>query len=141
MFELHQILANDTVMVTDWPLCRILLMNDSTFPWLIMVPRRHGIQEIHELSADDRHALTEEIAMVAQRLQNMTGAAKMNVAALGNVVHQLHVHVIARGPGDPAWPKPIWGQCPPKPYAPGQLEHQLTALRAVLQPLRSSSCC
>lgn len=116
MFDLHPRLQADTIPLTDWPLCRILLMNDSAWPWLVLAPRRHGVTEIHELDAGDREILIQEMAAAAHRLQNLTGADKMNVAALGNVVPQLHIHIIARTTEDPAWPKPVFGFQPPQPY-------------------------
>lgn len=132
MFRLHDRLAADTVAVTDWPLCRVLLMNDATYPWLILVPRRDGISEIHQLDAADRTLLTEEMAEAARRLQDLTGAIKMNVAALGNVVPQLHVHVVARFAEDAAWPRPVWGVVPGSAYEPAALEARLAELRAAL---------
>jgi len=116
MFELHPRLKADTIPVIDWPLCRILLMNECAWPWLVLVPRRHGITEIHELDAGDREMLIQEIAAISTRLQNLSGADKMNVAALGNMVPQLHIHVIARFKDDPAWPKPVFGFQTPNPY-------------------------
>lgn len=116
MFELHPRLKADTIPVVDWPLCRILLMNECAWPWLVLVPRRHGITEIHELDAGDREMLIQEIAAASTRLQNLSGADKMNVAALGNMVPQLHIHVIARFKDDPAWPKPVFGFQAPNPY-------------------------
>ncbi|CAA7617631.1 Histidine triad (HIT) protein [Magnetospirillum sp. LM-5] len=116
MFELHPRLTADTIPVTDWPLCRVMLMRDANYPWLVLVPRRHGVTEIHELDQSDRQTLIEEIAAASQRLQNLTQAYKINVAALGNVVPQLHIHVIARFTTDPAWPAPVWGKVPAKPY-------------------------
>ena len=106
MFELHPRLAADTREVTRLSLCRVLLMNDRRFPWLILVPARADIREIHQLSAPDRATLVEEIATVAQAMETLHKADKMNVAALGNQVPQLHVHVIARFTSDPAWPNP-----------------------------------
>jgi diadenosine tetraphosphate (Ap4A) HIT family hydrolase len=129
MFELHERLAADTVTVTDWPLCRILLMNDSSYPWLVLVPCRHGVTEIHELDVADRATLIEEMAEAARRLHHHCKADKMNVAALGNVVPQLHVHVIARFAADAAWPKPIWGVVPAKPYGEADLAAQIATLR------------
>lgn len=116
MFELHPRLKADTIAVTDWPLCRILLMNDSAWPWLVLVPRRPDMREIHDLGRDDRQILMDEIAAASQGLQRFTGADKMNVAALGNVVAQLHVHVIARFTTDPAWPRPVFGVQPAIAY-------------------------
>ncbi|MBF0324410.1 MAG: HIT family protein [Alphaproteobacteria bacterium] len=127
MFELHPRLTADTIPVTDWPLCRVMLMRDANYPWLVLVPRRHGVTEIHELDQSDRQTLIEEIAAASQRLQNLTQAYKINVAALGNVVQQLHVHVIARFTTDPAWPNPVWGAVPAKPYADSEMTRLLEA--------------
>lgn len=132
MFALHERLEADTVFVTDWPLCRVLLLNDANYPWLVLVPRRHGVCEIHELDASDRAVLVEEIADAAHRLQNHAKAHKMNVGALGNVVPQLHVHVIARFTDDAAWPRPVWGAVPGVPYDPAALAARVAELRAVL---------
>lgn len=132
MFDLHERLALDTVAVTDWPLCKILLMRDANYPWLILVPRRRAISEIHELDNDDRLQLVEEMAAASHRLQNLTQAQKMNVAALGNVVPQLHVHVVARFTGDAAWPRPIWGVVPARPYGEDELERRVAEIRAAL---------
>lgn len=116
MFALHERLEADTIFVADWPLCRILLLNDANYPWVVLVPRRHGVSELHELDPYDRQVLVEEITDASHRLQNHVKAHKMNVAALGNVVPQLHVHIVARYDTDPAWPKPVWGVVPGKPY-------------------------
>lgn len=130
MFELHERLAADTVTITDWPLCRILLMNDATYPWLILVPRRHGVTEMHELDPSDRATLMEEITEASRRLHHHANADKMNVAALGNVVPQLHVHVIARFVGDAAWPKPVWGVMPAQPFGEAELARKIAELQA-----------
>lgn len=131
MFILHERLEADTVFITDWQLCRVLLLNDANYPWLVLVPRRHGVSELHELDRDDRQMLVEEMADAAHRLQNHVKAKKMNVAALGNVVPQLHVHVVARFEDDPAWPRPIWGVVPTLPYEPEALEAKVAELRRV----------
>lgn len=115
-FELHPRLAADTVLATDWALSRVLLMNDVRYPWLVLVPRRAGLTELHQLSVEDRAFLMEEIALAGERLKALTGAAKINTGALGNLVPQLHIHVVARSPGDAAWPGPVWGQGTPTPY-------------------------
>lgn len=132
MFTLHERLEADTAFVTDWPLCRVLLMNDANYPWLILVPRRNGVSEMHELDQDDRQTLMDEMTDAAHRLQNHTKAHKMNVAALGNVVPQLHVHVIARFREDAAWPRPIWGVAPAAPYEPDALAARVAELRRLL---------
>ncbi|MBF0094205.1 MAG: HIT domain-containing protein [Alphaproteobacteria bacterium] len=129
MFVLHPRLAADTVPLLVWPLCHVLLMNDSAYPWLILVPARPDIGELHQLSAGDRAVLIEEIARAAEGLAETTGAHKINTAALGNVVPQLHVHVIARFRHDPAWPRPVWGVHPAVPYAESGLADLRSRLR------------
>lgn len=131
MFTLHERLVADTTHIIDWPLCSVLLLNDSTYPWVVLVPRRHGVVEIHELDKDDRQTLIEEITEASQRLQNTTKANKINVAALGNVVPQLHVHVIARFTTDAAWPRPVWGAVPAQPFTPAALAAEAARLAKV----------
>ncbi|HEY5338782.1 MAG TPA: HIT family protein [Rhizomicrobium sp.] len=109
MFHLHSRLEADTTLICDWGLSRVLLMNDARFPWLILVPRRAGLSEIHDLKHAERMVLIEEISRASDGLKAVTGAHKINVGALGNMVHQLHVHVVARSEGDAAWPGPVWG--------------------------------
>lgn len=132
MFVLHERLAADTVPVMDWPLCRILRMNDATYPWLVLVPRRAGLTEMHELDKADREILMEEMTEIARRLQKLTQAPKMNIAALGNVVPQLHVHVIARTTSDAAWPRPVFGVVPAQPFDPAELAAELASLKQIL---------
>jgi len=120
-FVLHPTLAKDTVEVARVPLCRVLLMNDRRFPWLILVPEREAVREIHELPPEDRAVLIEEIAQAGALLARLFQPDKVNVGALGNVVPQLHVHVIARFAADPAWPGPVWGSGAAEPYADGEL--------------------
>lgn len=115
-FTLHPRLEADTAFVADGPLSRLLLMNDARYPWLILVPRHTGLVELTDLSPPDRATLMDEIARAAQTLKHLTSAAKLNVGALGNLVPQLHVHIVARNPGDPAWPGPVWGHSPAVPY-------------------------
>lgn len=129
MFELHPRLAADTHEVARLGLCRVLLMNDRRFPWLILVPERADVREVHELSAADRAQLIEEIARVAGAMQRFHRADKMNVAALGNQVPQLHVHVIARYTTDPAWPNPVWGKGTAEPYA----DREIAAVAATVK--------
>jgi len=121
-FELHSRLAADTAFVADWKLCRVLLMNDARYPWLILVPRRNDVTEIFELAPEDREMLMAEIALVSERLKHFTHAAKINVGALGNLVPQLHTHIVARNPGDAAWPGPVWGHGRAEPYSASSLE-------------------
>jgi diadenosine tetraphosphate (Ap4A) HIT family hydrolase len=115
-FELHPRLAADTAFVADWDLSRVLLMNDARYRWLILVPRRADAVEVFDLAPQDRIALSEETARAARTLKDITAAAKINVGALGNLVPQLHVHIVARNPGDPAWPGPVWGHSPAVAY-------------------------
>ncbi len=112
-FQLHPQLACDTISVADLDLCQLLLMNDQTYPWLVMVPMRHDMRELHDLMPGDQQAVMLEVTKVSRAMQRLFKADKMNVAALGNMVAQLHIHVIARYEGDPAWPGPIWGVVEP----------------------------
>lgn len=132
MFEMNPRIQADTVPVTEWPLCRVLLMNDSNYPWLLLVPRRAGVVEITDLAPEDQNALLGEITRASAALRRAVTPHRINIAALGNVVAQLHVHVIARDTGDPAWPKPVWGAVPAVPYTAEALEARLAELRAVL---------
>lgn len=136
MFALHPRLEADTVEVATWPLCRVLLMNDRTYPWLILVPQREGMREMHELKPDDRNRLINEMALAGRLLESAVKADKINVAALGNVVEQLHIHVIARFRDDPAWPGPVWGARPAEPYDSATLSHTLRMLRDAMTPPR-----
>jgi diadenosine tetraphosphate (Ap4A) HIT family hydrolase len=117
MFELDPRLAADTVELARWKLCRVLLMNDANYPWLILVPERAGLRDFDEVTGADRATLMDEIARACRALRTMAQPHKLNVASLGNSVSQLHVHVIARQTTDPAWPNPVWGVVPAKPYA------------------------
>lgn len=118
-FELNATLEADTIAIGDIGLCRLLLMNDSRYPWLILVPRRAGITEIHELTPLDQTVLTFEIAQISEILKDLTGCTKINVGALGNMVRQLHIHIIARNEGDAAWPGPVWGAGTREAYEDG----------------------
>lgn len=131
-FSLHERLARDTLPIGDLVLSRALLMNDARFPWLVLVPRIDGIREVFELSASDQQRLIAEIVRCSERLKMLTGAAKMNIGALGNLVPQLHVHVVARSPGDGAWPGPVWGFGAPDPYAPAEGDAIIAQLRDAL---------
>jgi diadenosine tetraphosphate (Ap4A) HIT family hydrolase len=115
-FVLHHQLEKDTVSLGDLPLCRVLLVNDSNFPWLLLVPRRRGVSEIVDLGYIERAHLMTEITQIADALKAETGCDKLNIAALGNLVPQLHIHVIARFTSDLVWPRPVWGQAKPAPY-------------------------
>ncbi len=108
-FSLDARLSRDTDFVGDLPLCRVLLMNNSRWPWLVLVPSRDNLVELTDLEAADRARLIEEVAQTAEWLKGYTQAEKINIGALGNIVRQLHVHVVARSAGDPGWPLPVWG--------------------------------
>lgn len=128
-FALDPRLAADTVPVAALGLCELRLMNDRRYPWLVLVPRRPGAVELHALAAADRKQLMDEIALAAAALVRVAPEAKINVATLGNVVRQLHVHVVARTSGDAAWPGPVWGHGRAVPYDEAAREALLAALR------------
>ena len=115
-FELSPRLVADSIFLTDWPLCQLRLMDDARFPWLILVPRRPGLEEWTELSSADQVALSAEIAQAGRGLARLFAPKKLTVGALGNIVRQMHVHVIARFETDAAWPGPVWGQGTRVPY-------------------------
>lgn len=129
MFQLDPKLLNNNLEIGRTPLCRLLLANDSRFPWLILVPTREAVTEIYQLSEADQQQLIRESSLLAQRLAKVFQAHKLNVAALGNLVPQLHIHHVVRYRTDPSWPSPIWGQGAAQPYTPDQL----TEIRAKLK--------
>jgi len=122
MFELHPLLEEDTLTIGDFPLCRLLLMNDAGYPWFILVPRREGIREIFELDYADQVQLLQESSHLAKMLSRLFEADKLNIAALGNMVPQLHIHHIVRYRSDQSWPHPVWGRFPAKPYTQRALQ-------------------
>jgi diadenosine tetraphosphate (Ap4A) HIT family hydrolase len=131
-FSLHPQLAADTTLVGDLPLSRVLLMNDANYPWLVLVPRLPNVTELIDLEENAQVQLTTEIARVSAMLKAATACDKLNVAALGNMVAQLHVHVIARRKSDAAWPKPVWGAAPAKAYEPAMRDTLIAELRRAL---------
>ena len=134
-FQLHPQLAQDTWLVTDLPLCRVLLMNETRYPWVILVPRRQDIREIHELTAMERQQLWQESDQDSRALMKLFKPDKLNIAALGNQVPQLHIHHIARFQTDAAWPAPVWGKFPPQAYTAtetvARIQHLLAALSEI----------
>ncbi|PJG59302.1 HIT domain-containing protein [Aeromonas cavernicola] len=124
MFELHPRLAADTKTLGDLPLCRVLLSKDSQYPWLILVPRVANLREIHHLSPAQQQQLIHESCALASLMEHAVSPDKINVAALGNLVPQLHIHHVARFGHDIAWPGPIWGAHPCVPYTPQVLQEQ-----------------
>ena len=116
MFALDPRIADATIPVGDLPLCSVLLQNDARFPWLVLVPRRADLSEVTDLSDSDAGRLMEEVRIATRVMLDLSRPDKVNVAALGNVVPQLHVHVVGRFRSDPAWPGPVWGLGEAKPY-------------------------
>lgn len=131
---LHERLAADTVPVQDLALSRLLVMRDARFAWAILVPRVPGLTELHQLPATDRDRLMQEVTAVATALAGLPGVTKINHGALGNLVPQFHWHVVARHPGDAAWPGPVWGSGAAVAPDPAVLE-QLVATLAAIDPL------
>nr|WP_178105543.1 HIT family protein [Pseudomonas sp. TMW22089] len=125
-------LHEDTWLIGDFPLCRLLLSNDSNYPWFILVPRREGISELFQLDEHDQQLMWAETTALARTLKDAFGADKMNVATLGNVVSQLHMHVIVRYQADVAWPGPVWGKHPAKPYTQAEVGAIQDKLKSVL---------
>jgi diadenosine tetraphosphate (Ap4A) HIT family hydrolase len=132
-WTLHPQLAQDTVPVGDLPLARVLLANDANYPWLILVPRLPGLVELIDLEENAQVQLLGEVAASARALKTITECDKLNIAALGNQVPQLHVHVIARKRTDAAWPRPIWGIKPLAVYEEGRKSLLINSLRETLK--------
>jgi diadenosine tetraphosphate (Ap4A) HIT family hydrolase len=128
-WSLHPQLDKDTAAVGDLPLCRLLLIRDANYPWLVLVPRRADVTEIIDLDEGAQAQLMTEITRVSRALREITRCDKLNVAALGNAVPQLHVHIIARRRTDAAWPRPVWGAVPASPYNPQDMQKLIDALR------------
>ena len=128
-WSLHHQLQKDTLEVGDLPLSRLLIIKDSNYPWLLLVPRRAGASDLLDLNDVEQAQLTTEINRVSKALKDITKPDKLNVAALGNVVPQLHVHIIARRISDAAWPRPVWGLVPPAPYDLAEAARFTQALR------------
>ncbi|MFO7445761.1 MAG: HIT domain-containing protein [Ignavibacteriaceae bacterium] len=133
MFEIHPQLKRDCILVGKFELSYLMLMNDSNYPWFILVPDREDIKEIFQLSGKDQTELLKEISYLSELLHNNFNADKINVAALGNVVPQLHIHIIVRYAGDPAWPSPVWGKVTAKEYTGEEKESILTKLKALIK--------
>jgi diadenosine tetraphosphate (Ap4A) HIT family hydrolase len=132
MFVLDQRLQNDTILIGRFPLCQVLLMNDKRYPWVILVPAHNDIYEYYHLSEEDRSQLMKESTMVSEKMADHFSASSMNIAALGNVVPQLHQHHICRYTDDPAWPGPVWGHSPAVPYEADELEIRVKELQNIL---------
>jgi len=129
MFELDYRLKNDCAEVGALMVSRILLMKDANYPWLILVPQRENVSEIYQLDVDDQEQLIWESSFVAERLMDTYKGDKMNIAALGNVVPQLHIHHVMRKEDDAAWPNPVWGAVPAKAYSRFALRERVEQLQ------------
>ena len=128
-WSLHARLEEDTIDIGDLPLCRVLVIKDAHYPWLLLVPRRPEIIEIIDLGEVEQAQLMTEISRVARALKDITKCEKLNIAALGNMVPQLHVHLIARRSSDAAWPRPVWGVVPPLAHDAEEVQRFISALR------------
>lgn len=126
-------LVEDSYPVTELPLSQLRLMNDARYPWLVLIPRRPGAVEVFDLDDDEQHRLWQEASLVGRALKEALGGDKLNIASLGNLVPQLHVHVILRREGDAAWPGPVWGQGRAEPYDLDGLAAMRDRLLAMLE--------
>lgn len=130
---LHSQLKRDCFIVGRFPLSLLLLMNDSSYPWFILVPQRQGITEVHQLSELDQQQLMRESSILSACIEREFHADKINIAALGNMVPQLHIHHIVRYVSDPVWPAPIWGEKPAAPYADEKSRAICEKMKALLK--------
>lgn len=133
MADLHPQLQADCRVIGRFPLCRVLLMEDATYPWFILVPDRPNISEIYHLSGEDQLQLMRESSILAKKLMTLFKGEKLNIAALGNVVPQLHIHHVVRFKDDAAWPAPVWGKAPAKPYSEEALKATIDRVTAALK--------
>lgn len=117
LFSLDPRLAADTLFAAHFPLCDVRVMNDARYPWLVAVPRLPNAAELFELSKQDADQIWLEIQALGSLISELPKVGKVNIGALGNIVRQLHIHIIGRHEGDPAWPGPVWGHSPPIPYS------------------------
>ncbi|WP_115720322.1 HIT domain-containing protein [Gallaecimonas mangrovi] len=133
MFSLHPQLSADTHQVTDLTLCRVLMSKDANYPWFLLVPKRDGIREIYELEKSEQNQLLHESTLLSRALMDHFEGHKLNVATLGNMVPQLHIHHIVRFKEDLAWPKPVWGQVPAKAFSDDEAQQRIAAIAARLK--------
>ncbi len=132
MTEIHSKLLKDCLLLGKMPLCHVLLMQDANYPWFILVPDREDIEEIYQLSPADQRQLMNESSRLGEAIMSGFNGDKLNVAALGNVVPQLHIHHIVRHHDDPAWPAPVWGKVAARPYDDKSREQVIRVLKQVL---------
>jgi diadenosine tetraphosphate (Ap4A) HIT family hydrolase len=137
-FVLHPQLEKDSALVTELVLCSVRLINDANYPWLILVPRIANISDVIDLNAAQQQMLWQESALVSWALKYLFTPDKLNIAALGNMVPQLHLHHIVRYQNDLSWPKPIWGQVPSKAYSSEQLMHQIDMIKIGIEARRDT---
>jgi diadenosine tetraphosphate (Ap4A) HIT family hydrolase len=135
MFELDSRLKNDTVTLASWPLCEVLLMNDVQYPWVILVPKVEGATELFHLNKTQRQQLDAESILLSETLMSVFQGDKLNVAALGNVVSQLHIHHVVRFKSDITWPAPVWGKFPAQAYSEVELQERMRQLSALINPV------
>jgi diadenosine tetraphosphate (Ap4A) HIT family hydrolase len=132
-FQLHPRLIEDCIAIGRFNLCQLLMMNDSQYPWFILVPERADIKEIYQLSKSERHTLTEESSYLAENLATLYEADKMNIAAIGNLVPQLHIHHVVRYRSDKAWPAPVWGRFAAVLYTQQQIIDNIALVKEQLK--------
>ncbi|CCQ75393.1 HIT family protein [Magnetospira sp. QH-2] len=132
-YELHEKLATDTIELGQMMLSDVRVMNDRRFPWLVLIPRRGGLTGLHQMERTDHLLLMQEITKLSKLMETTFATDRINVGALGNIVPQLHIHIVARTEGDPAWPGPVWGAGTPAPY--GEEEPQLKKIRDAFEGL------
>ncbi len=133
MAEIHPQLLQDCLLLGRFSLSYLLLMQDANYPWFILVPDREDVSEIFQLSDEDQIQLTKESAVLSGVLKEQFAADKLNIAALGNIVPQLHVHHVVRYRNDAAWPAPVWGVLPARPYDAGQQQELIEKIRLRLK--------
>ncbi len=133
MFQIDSRLAGDTLEVASLTLCQVLLLNDQRYDWLVLVPRRESVTEVLDLSPPDQAQLWREVTLVAGVLREVKPDCKLNIGALGNIVRQLHLHILLRREGDPAWPGPVWGHSPREPYSEEAGQAAVARWRAQLE--------
>ena len=138
MFILHPQLEQDCFILGQFPLSQLLLMNDASYPWFILVPQRNNLQEVYQLREQEQQQLNWESTYLAEQLASLYRADKMNIAALGNMVPQLHIHHIVRYQNDPAWPKPVWGVHPAKPYTDEKVQAIAADMKNMLTQYQSA---
>ena len=132
-FELDSRLAADSVLIADGPLSQIRAMNDARFPWIVLVPRVAGASEWIDLDGGQQRLLLAEINQISQHLKQKPGVTKLNIGALGNIVSQLHIHIVGRSPSDAAWPGPVWGSGPAQRYDADDLAERIEIWRQRLR--------